>query len=44
MLLGNTFTKTTSYAYGAITLYGAAFQQTSTSMLFSNSALFRQKQ
>jgi hypothetical protein len=42
VLLGNMLTKTLSYTYGAITLYGAAFQQTSTSTAFSYFAPPRQ--
>ncbi len=44
MLLGNTFTELLPYTYGAITLYGATFQWTSTSTTISYSALPRQKQ
>ena len=44
MLLGNTFTKTSSYTYGAITLYGATFQWTSTSTMLSYFAPPRQQQ
>ena len=42
MLLGVTSTETHAYTYGAITLYGTAFQPTSTSRVFSYSAQARQ--
>ena len=35
MLLGKHTTKTPPTTYGAITLYGAAFQRTSTPAMFS---------
>ena len=42
MLLGMRPTESQSYAYGAITRSGTAFQRTSTSTMISNSAPHRQ--
>jgi hypothetical protein len=42
VLLGNRSTKTRAYTYGALTLYGATFQWTSTSPELSHSAPHRQ--
>ena len=42
MLLGNTSTNHRTYVYRAITVYGAAFQRTSTSDEVSHSAPARQ--
>jgi len=43
VLLGNARTEPYAYAYGAITLYGPAFQPASTSRMVSHSAQPRQQ-
>jgi hypothetical protein len=42
VLLGNAYTEPPHYAYGTLTLSGAAFQPTSTSAMVSHSAPGRQ--
>jgi hypothetical protein len=42
VLLGNAHTKAPAYTYGTITLYGAAFQRTSTSPALDHSATSQQ--